>query len=290
MKARTTEILGWFARGLAMGIADMVPGISGGTMALVTGIYQRLIAAIAAVNARFLMLVLRGHWPTAWRQVDGNFLASLLTGILIAIVLMSHIVLWLFANAPVLIWGFFMGLLLLAVWFMGRSVNWTARALAVAVLAAAIALSTVFGGSVAIEPTLPWLFVGGMIAITAMILPGISGSLILLMLGLYAPAVEAVRTFDFTVIAVIASGCLTGILIFSRLLNWLLQRFENLALAGMTGIVAGAMLRLWPWQHMEPGSAALNLAWPVGIQALGQGIAAMLCGMAVYLLLHRWRI
>ncbi|MEX1056106.1 MAG: DUF368 domain-containing protein [Natronospirillum sp.] len=273
---------GWFARGLAMGVADMVPGISGGTMALVTGIYPRFIAALAACNGSNLIRLVSGQGRLAWAAVDGNFLLTLLAGILTAIVLMSHIVGWLFAEVPVMVWGFFLGLLLLALGFMVRDVRWTGPAFGVAVVCASVALATVFGGSVAITPTLPWLFVGGMVAITAMILPGISGSLILLMLGLYSPAVEAVRTFDLAALGVLAAGCATGILVFSRLLHWTLRRYENLALAGMTGVVAGAMLRLWPWQAMTETATSLQLAWPNSAGELGLGVLAIFVGMMVF--------
>lgn len=280
------EWSGWYARGLVMGFADMVPGISGGTMALITGIYRRLIAAVASVDGRFLLHVLRGHWPTAWRRVDGTFLSTLLFGILSAVMLMSHIVLWLFANVPVLTWGFFLGLLMIAVCFMAVQVQWTRRAFVIALFGAVLALVTVFAGSMTIEPTLGWMFLGGSLAITAMIMPGISGALILLMLGLYTPAVEAVRSLDWLVLLVFAGGCLTGVVLFSRLLHWVLLNFENLALAGMTGIVAGAMLRLWPWQVSSEQTTRLQLAWPDGMMDAALGILAMMAGMALYALLY----
>lgn len=284
------ELLGWYGRGLAMGIADMVPGISGGTMALITGIYPRLIAALAACNGKNLLRLLTGRWRQAWQSVDGNFLVLLLTGVLTAIVAMSHLVGWLFTNLPILLWGFFLGLLLLALVFMVRQVTWSGRALVIAAISATLALATVFGGSVAITPTLPWLFLGGLVAITAMILPGISGSLILLMLGLYSPAVEAVRTLDMITLSVFAAGCISGILIFSRFLHWLLQHFENLALAGMTGVVAGAMLRLWPWQVMSETSTALQMAGPESIADLALGLAALVAGMIVFAFLGRVKV
>lgn len=283
---RLMEWLGWYARGLVMGFADMVPGISGGTMALITGIYRRLIAAVAAVDGHFLVFVLRGRWPSAWRRVDGSFLSTLLFGILSAVVLMSHIVLWLFANVPVMTWGFFLGLLMIAVCFMGVQVQWTKPALLIAALGAGLALVTVFAGSMTIEPTLGWIFLGGALAITAMIMPGISGALILLMLGLYTPAVEAVRSLDWIVLLVFASGCLSGIVLFSRLLHWVLLNFENLALAGMTGIVAGAMLRLWPWQISSEQTTRLQLTWPSSMAEAAPGIIAVMAGMTLYALLY----
>lgn len=278
--------LGIYARGLCMGVADMVPGVSGGTMALVTGIYYRLIAALAAINLRAFKLLLGGGATRAWRQVDGTFLTVLLAGILSSVFAMSHLVIWLFETHPVLVLGFFLGVLLVAVILIAQSVHWDRKAIALSVLMLFLALAIVVGSSATITPSLPWLFLGGCLAITAMILPGISGSLILLMLGLYTPAVEAVRTFDVVTLLVFASGCATGIMLFSRILQWILKHYENLALAGMTGIVTGSMIRLWPWQLGMGESTALHLAWPADGGLALQGLLALALGMLVYGVLH----
>ncbi len=278
--------LGIYARGLCMGVADMVPGVSGGTMALVTGIYYRLIAALASINMGALKLLLGGRVMQAWRQMDGTFLTVLLAGILSSVFAMSHLVIWLFETHPVLVLGFFLGVLLLAVLLIARSVHWNIKAVALSILMFLLALVIVVGGSANITPSLPWLFLGGCLAITAMILPGISGSLILLMLGLYTPAVEAVRTFDLVALLVFASGCATGIMLFSRVLQWILRHYGNLALAGMTGIVTGSMIRLWPWQLGLGESTALHLAWPASSALAIQGLLAMGLGVLTYGLLH----
>lgn len=288
MKAGWTRVAGWYARGLLMGIADMVPGISGGTIALITGIYGRLIAALASIRLDLLPLLMQARLGHVWTRVDGNFLLILLVGILTSIVLMSHIVSWFLTVAPVVLWAFFAGILLLALRDIGRWVNWAPVECLAAMGGAALALTTVFGTGTALEPTLPWLFLGGMLAITAMILPGISGSLILLLLGLYSPAVEAVRTLDWPLLLAFAAGCASGILVFSRLLHWLMQEYGNLALAGMCGIVAGAMPRLWPWQ-VESGSAELQVRLPeVGLE-LWAGLLALGAGLLVYAGLSWWR-
>lgn len=279
---------GWFARGLLMGIADMVPGISGGTIALITGIYTRLIGALASFRFNQLGQLARGQIRSVWQQIDGTFLLVLLTGILTSILLMSHLVGWLLSEQPVVLWSFFLGVLLLALRDIVRRVQWGRAEGLVALAGAALALVTLVAGGVALEVTLMWLFLGGMLAITAMILPGISGSLILLLLGLYAPAVEAVRTLDWLLLLAFASGCATGILVFSRLLHWLMREYGNLALAGMCGIVAGAMPRLWPWQ-LDSGKAQLQVRLPEGTVELGLGILVLLAGMLVYAGLTWWR-
>ncbi|MCH8551606.1 MAG: DUF368 domain-containing protein [Natronospirillum sp.] len=279
---------GWFARGLLMGIADMVPGISGGTIALITGIYARLIEALASFRFKLLGQLARGQLRSVWQQIDGTFLLVLLTGILTSILLMSHLVGWLLSEQPVVLWSFFLGVLLLALRDIVRRVSWGWVEGLVALGGALMALITVVAGGVTLEVTLAWLFLGGMLAITAMILPGISGSLILLLLGMYAPAVEAVRTLDWPLLLAFATGCASGILVFSRLLHWLMREYGNLALAGMCGIVAGAMPRLWPWQ-LESGRAQLQVRLPEGASELWLGILVLLAGMLVYGGLTWWR-
>lgn len=282
-----TEVSGWYARGLAMGIADMVPGISGGTLALIMGIYARLIAALASFRLSLLPLLARGRVAEAWRRIDGNFLATLLAGILTSIALMSHLVTWMLEEAPVVLWGIFLGILLLALGGICRRVTWHGNALLAALAGAAVAMITVIAGGIAVEATPLWMFFGGMIAITAMILPGISGTLLLLLLGLYAPAVEAVREADWLLLGIFASGCLTGVLVFSRLLHWVMQNYSNLALAGMSGIVVGALPRLWPWQY-EPAAAALQVRWPDSGADLLAGLLSCAAGAGLYLLIGWW--
>ncbi|MFY0664192.1 MAG: DUF368 domain-containing protein [Natronospirillum sp.] len=274
--------LGWVARGILMGIADMVPGVSGGTMALLTGIYDRLINALSSFDLTVLGLLWRRDIRAAWRHVDATFLSCLLAGILAALVAMSHVVVWFMTHQPVLLWGFFLGLLGAALCTLMADVVWQKQHVLAMLGGALLALTTAFASGAALEPTPIWFFFGGMIAISAMILPGISGSLILLLLGLYLPAVEAIRQFDVGVILVIGGGCATGILLFSRLLRWFMTQHRMLTMAALSGVVLGAMPRLWPWQVAEEGVVELSLRLPDSTASLITGTMAIIVGVLVY--------
>lgn len=282
MSARPTwgVRLGWLLRGFLMGIADMVPGVSGGTMALVTGIYDRLIQALANADMLALRALVKRQFRWAWQHVDGTFLLFLLCGVLMALFVMSHMVNWLMTHQPVVLWGFFLGLLAAALVGLVQDVAWRFTSCFVFGLGAVLALTTVFASGAALQPTPLWFFLGGMIAISAMILPGISGSLILLLLGLYVPAVDAVRQLDVATIMLIGSGCVTGILLFSKALRWLMVQHRMLTMAGLCGVVFGAMPRLWPWQSSD--SVALSLQLPDSTASLFTGTMAFCAGVLVY--------
>lgn len=273
--------VGWVARGFLMGVADMVPGVSGGTMALITGIYDRLITALSRLDLTALGLLWRRDIAAAWRHVDANFLLCLLGGILMALVVMSHVVSWLLVNVPVALWGFFLGLLAAALHALLADVVWGRKTVVAMLAGTLLALTTAFASGAALEPIPIWYFLGGMVAISAMILPGISGSLILLLLGLYLPAVEAIRQFDIGVILIIGSGCATGILLFSRLLRWFMMQHRMLTMAALCGVVLGAMPRLWPWQGGDD-LIQLSLRLPDSTASLITGTMAVAVGVLVY--------
>lgn len=240
--------LQWFAKGVVMGIADAVPGVSGGTLALITGIYERLIAALAALRMDTARQALRGDWAGAWQRLDGNFLLSLGLGILCSLFSTLSLMHALLQRAPQLVWGFFAGLIVTSLVVLMRRHRWQPIDLLLmalgTVLAVAIALST----SLHLTPTPFWLVVGGALAISAMLLPGVSGSFILLLLGIYPEVVEAVNQRDLLTIAWVALGCFIGLLAFSRMLSALLARWHDRVLGFMLGFILGALLKVWPWQ------------------------------------------
>lgn len=240
--------LQWFAKGVVMGIADAVPGVSGGTMALITGIYERLIAALAELRIATARQALGGDWAGAWQRLDGNFLLSLGLGIVLSLFSTLSLMHALLAQAPQLVWAFFAGLILASLVVLMRRHRWQpidALLMALGTLiAAGIALST----SLHLAPTPFWLVLGGALAISAMLLPGISGSFILLLLGIYPAVVAAVSAADLITIAWVAMGCLIGLLVFSRLLHALLARWHDRVLGFMLGFVLGALIKVWPWQ------------------------------------------
>ena len=242
---------GVYLRGMLMGAADIVPGVSGGTMAFITGIYDTLIDSIRAFDLACLRLVLRGQIKAAWQHVNGPFLLALALGIATSIVSLARAISWLLENHPVPLWAFFFGLILASALVLLRQVDkWTvARAsclLAGAVIALTIALSPV----VDLNIGMAGVFLSGFVAICAMILPGISGSFILVLLGMYATVLGALKSLDLAFIAVLGAGAIAGLLCFSRLLHWLLHHFHQATMALLTGFLFGSLAVVWPWKRV----------------------------------------
>ncbi|SDK70043.1 putative membrane protein [Catalinimonas alkaloidigena] len=239
-----------FARGLAMGAADVVPGVSGGTIAFITGIYEELLGSIQSVNAEAIRLLVKGHVKAFWQHINGNFLLVLFAGIGFSIITLSRIVLYALANIPELLWSFFFGLIVASAWVVGRKVSrWTVPVV-VALLLGVVAAYLITEATPAETPTAAWfIFLSGAIAICAMILPGISGSFILVLLAKYEYILNAVKQLDVVTILTFILGCLVGILSFSRLLKWMLEKYHNLTVALLTGFMVGSLNKVWPWKE-----------------------------------------
>lgn len=240
-----------YLKGMAMGAADVVPGVSGGTIAFISGIYEELVGSIRAIGPD-TWNVLRQRGPAAaWRQVNGGFLVTLLAGILTSVVLLVRPITWLIDHRPVLIWSFFFGLILGSILLMGRQVrHWTLGVIAGAVVGT---LTAWFIGAAQAGQggeSLAFFFMAGAIAICAMILPGISGSFILLLLGAYAPVMDAIRSFDVRVVAVFGAGCIMGLMAFSRLLKWMFERHRDLTVSTLAGFLLGSLTIVWPWKEV----------------------------------------
>lgn len=238
-----------YAKGMAMGAADVVPGVSGGTIAFISGIYDELLRSIASIPEA-LVLLLRGKLKDAWQMANATFLLVLFGGILTSIVTLARVITYLLEHHPVPVWSFFFGLILVSCYLVGREIrrwNWS-RALSF-LLGMAFAYWITVAAPVQWGSDLPTLFLAGAIAICAMILPGVSGSFILLLLGLYSVVLGAVKALDFAVLGVFAAGCLVGLLSFARLLSWLLARWRDLSLAFLTGLMLGSLNKVWPWKE-----------------------------------------
>ncbi|MCB1701532.1 MAG: DUF368 domain-containing protein [Pseudomonadales bacterium] len=245
------QAIGIFLRGVLMGAADIVPGVSGGTIAFITGIYDRLLASLRAFDLDFLARLVRLDIKGAWQHVNGGFLLALLLGIGTSIFSLSRLIAWVLANHPVPLWAFFFGLILASALVLLRQIEaWTAARglslLAGAAVASLIAVSPVTN----MDFGLPGVFLSGFLAICAMILPGISGSFILVLLGMYAPVLAAVNSLDLVFLLVFILGAGTGLLCFSRLLHWLLQRFHQATMALLTGFLFGSLAIVWPWKQV----------------------------------------
>jgi putative membrane protein len=233
-----------------MGAADVVPGVSGGTMAFILGVYDELLASIRAFNPGLLKLVFRGRFLAAFDHVNGRFLVALLAGLGSAILSLAHGITWLLDHHPDLLFAFFFGLVLASILTIGAHVQWTsARALACAVGAyAAYRIVRLVPLDMPNNPLT--LFWAAAVAIMAMILPGISGSFILFILGQYRFVMEAVKRFDVLTLLPFVAGVATGLLAFSHVLGWLLRVHRQLTITLLTGFMIGSLWKIWPFRRV----------------------------------------
>jgi putative membrane protein len=266
MKERSfIQYLSITLKGLGMGAADIVPGVSGGTIAFISGIYQELLEAIASVNVVNLKILFKGNFKTFWKSINGNFLIALFSGIFISILSLAKLISYLLAHQPVFIWSFFFGLILASTVVIGRKVS----AKNISNILFFIAGTAIAYFITVASPThgpdgLIYIFGAGFIAICAMILPGISGSFILLLLGYYSTIlgnvtemIEALKAKEFGMVlqnilllSVFVAGCIAGILSFSKLLTWLFKKAEQITLALLTGFMLGSINKVWPWKKV----------------------------------------
>lgn len=286
-----------------MGLAELVPGVSGGTIAFITGIYLELVGAVRGAGEALLRDLPRRDLAGAWKRANGPFLVVLGAGMATGILSLARIVSWLLENRELEIWGFFFGLILASVLFVGRAARpfngLRSGLVAVGVVAgAAAAFATAL--SLPVNPVT--LFFGGMVAICAWILPGVSGSFVMLLLGLYPTVVGAIANLDLVVLGVLAAGCGMGLLLFARVLGWLLERFYRGTLALLCGFMAGSLMGLWPWRlpvtMVEGKPLGVRLLGPSDYAAasgadpaVGGVVAAFLLGLGVVAaldVLSRW--
>ena len=239
-------------KGMGMGAADVVPGVSGGTIAFIVGIYDELINSIKSINLESLKLFFSGKWATFWTKINGNFLFFLLAGIGISVFSLAKLITWLLVNQPILVWSFFFGLVLASTWFVSKDIKeWKSWKTWVAFVIGAVVAFYITVATPAETPSnLLFIFLCGVIAICAMILPGISGSFILVLLGKYFFIMDAVKTLDVVVIAVFGAGVCIGITSFSHILSYALAHFRNITLAVLTGFMLGSLNKVWPWKEV----------------------------------------
>ena len=242
---------GLFLKGMAMGAADVVPGVSGGTIAFITGIYEELIGSLSGADFKALQLLLKGEFKDFWTHINGPFLSVLFAGIFTSVLslasLLSH---WLEA-APTLVWSFFFGLVAASVWIMGKTVKtWNAGAVTAFIIGTIVAyLITELPATQGVDSPL-YLILCGALAICAMILPGISGSFILLLLGAYSVVLTAVADRDLLIIVYVGIGAVIGLLSFSKGLKYIFANYYNLTISLLTGFLLGSLNKLWPWKEV----------------------------------------
>ncbi len=239
-------------KGMAMGAADVVPGVSGGTIAFISGIYEELLGSISNVNLKLLKTLRKEGFASAWRQINGNFLASLFVGIFISIVSLAKMISWLLIHHPILVWSFFFGLVLASIIYIAKQVTqWNLVSGILLILGAILAYYiTTLNPLVSEHSSMSFMFLAGAIAICAMILPGISGSFILVLLGAYKPVLAAVNNRDFTTITFVGLGAIIGLLTFSRVLKYLFENYKNYTLVVLTGFIIGSLNKIWPWKKV----------------------------------------
>lgn len=238
-------------KGIAMGAADVVPGVSGGTIAFISGVYEELIATLNAINLNSLKTLKLQGVSATWKKINGNFLLALFGGILLSILTLSKLVAWLLLEEPVLLWAFFFGLVLASIIFVLKKINqWNSAVFLGLILGGVFAYQLTQLNALGNSDSNWYLFLSGAIAICAMILPGISGAFILVILGSYANVLQALNDKDIAKITIFMTGALIGILSFSRLLKWLFKRFKNVTLAVLTGFMIGALSKIWPWKKI----------------------------------------
>lgn len=239
-----------FLKGMAMGAADIVPGVSGGTIAFISGIYGELIESLRKLTPAALVVWQREGFYAFWQYINGTFLLVLLGGILLSIFSLAHLVTYCLEHHPLLVGGFFFGLVLAATIYIGRSLPFNQLTVWSAFVIGALAAIALAMAKPVQLPNEWWMvFAAGAIAICAMILPGISGSFLLLLMGLYSFILRSLIEADLLIITSFVAGCAVGLLSFSHLLSWLLRHYHNVTMAVLTGFLLGSLMIVWPWKQ-----------------------------------------
>lgn len=239
-----------YVRGIAMGAADVVPGVSGGTIAFITGIYEELLDSIRRINPKALSVLSQQGPAACWQFINGNFLLALVLGILTSIVSLAALISRLLVDHELLVWSFFFGLIAASSWFMVKQLrrfDWRVLIAFGCGIGVALLVAELKPAQLEADPIK--VFLSGSIAICAMILPGISGSFILVLLGMYAPVLTAIKDFQWVLLSSFAAGCGIGLLSFSHLLSWLFKRFHDVTMAVLTGFLLGSLNLVWPWKQ-----------------------------------------
>ncbi|GGZ19653.1 DUF368 domain-containing protein [Echinicola pacifica] len=240
-----------YLKGMGMGAADIVPGVSGGTIALITGIYETLLDSIKSIDLDAIKLLGKLKFKALWDHINGGFLLALMLGIFTSIISLSKLITFLMEEHPIPLWSFFCGLIIISSVLILRDIKrWNLLVILTIPIGAVIAYWVTGLNPVQSPDSLIFTFIAGAIAICAMILPGISGSFLLLILGKYETILSAVTNRDFLTLGVFAVGCLVGLLSFSRLVAWLLKNHHAVTIAVLSGFMLGSINKIWPWKKV----------------------------------------
>ncbi|UII75256.1 DUF368 domain-containing protein [Flagellimonas sp. HMM57] len=238
-------------KGMAMGAADVVPGVSGGTIAFISGIYEELISSINNINLSLFKTLQKEGVKAFWDKANGNFLLALFLGIFISVVSLAKFLSWLLENKPILLWSFFFGLVFASIFFVGKEIaKWNFGTISIFLIGAALAFVITELPPNENVNSLPYLFLSGALAVCAMILPGISGAFILVLLGSYKTILDAVHEKDIKIVITVGLGAIFGLLSFARILKWMFNHYKNITLALLTGFILGSLNKIWPWKKV----------------------------------------
>jgi putative membrane protein len=293
-----------FLKGVAMGAADVVPGVSGGTIAFITGIYDELLNSIRSVNLKAFQLLLKGRFAELSAHLNIPFLLVLGSGIALSLLSLSKLVLYLMEHQPILLWSFFFGLVLASIWTVGKQLDRFGPGMMSLFVAGTVVAFWITTVSPTQTPETWWfIMMSGAIAICAMILPGISGSFILLLMGKYRFILESLNEFRLGVILLFSVGMVVGITSFSHFLHWLLHRYRNHTIAVLAGFMLGSLNKVWPWKvpiktYLDSEGKVHPLTernlWPTRYEELtgnpaewGMALLVALLGAALVILLER---
>lgn len=278
-------------KGFGMGAANVIPGVSGGTIALLTGIFGRIIGSLnALMEITTWKLLLRGDFRGFWQRIDGRFLAALAAGVLLSVFSLARLMEYVLLHHPVQTWGFFFGMIAAsAVVMLTEIKGWRMSDAGWAVLGLVLGLAVCTLSPTRTPDELWFVFLCGVLAVCTMILPGVSGSFILLILGKYDYIMNAIGSFNGPVLIVFAAGCAVGILAFSKFLHWLLARCERQTLLVLVGFVIGSLVKVWPWNDPAAVEAANLLnGSPAGLQHIPGAIGWGLAGIALVILIEHF--
>lgn len=258
-------------KGIGMGAADVIPGVSGGTIAFLTGIYQELLDSIKSVDLKAIKLLFTFRIGKFWKKINGNFLFSLILGILISFFSLAKLMTYLMEHHPIPLWSFFFGLIIASAVLILRDIKWyLPKYLIPLVIGTAIGAAICLLSPAETPDQLWFIFLCGAIAICAMILPGISGSFILLLLGKYTYMLNALTELDIVLILTFVAGAAIGIVSFSHFLSWLLKKYHTMTISLLAGIMIGSLLKVWPWQViLESGVSRPALPYNEMLQSSG---------------------
>lgn len=234
-----------------MGAADVVPGVSGGTIAFISGIYQELLNSLKSINTSSLKLLFQFQLVSFWKAINGSFLLSVFLGVLVSLVSLAKLINYLLENHPIKVWSFFFGLVVISAITVLRQIDrWKVSVVAGLVAGIAVAYLITIATPASTPDAWWFIFFSGAIAISAMILPGVSGAFILLILGKYKFVTGALHEFNFEVISVFVAGCVAGLMSFVRIVSWVLEKYYQVTIAVLSGFMIGSLNKVWPWKEV----------------------------------------